>query len=70
MIQKGVRVVVKGRDLRRIEWLVQALFVDLGVRMAGQILDWLAILNSWKQVGGWSSDGLQLFLAIPLSSPV
>jgi hypothetical protein len=31
MIQKGMRVVVEGRDLRRLEWLVQALFVDLGV---------------------------------------
>jgi hypothetical protein len=70
MIQKGMQVVVEARDLRRIEWLVQALFVDLGVRMAGQILDWFAFLDSWELVGGWSSDSLELFLAIPLSSPV
>jgi hypothetical protein len=35
--------VVDGRDLRRIKWLVQALFVDLDVR-----LDWFAFLDSWK----------------------
>jgi len=40
--------VVGGRDLRRIKWLVQALFVDLDVWMAGQTLDWVAFLSSWK----------------------
>lgn len=40
--------VVGGRDLRRIKWLVQALFVHLDVWMAGQPLDWVAFLNSWK----------------------
>jgi hypothetical protein len=67
MIQKGMQVVVEARDLRRIEWLVQALFVDLGVRMAGQILDWFAFLDSWELVGGWSTPESKNVLAFDSS---
>ena len=39
MILKRMQVVVEGRDLRRIKWLVQALFVDLGMS------EWLVGFN-------------------------